>query len=346
MGPGFRRGDTEGQGGMSHWPLLTLVTFLPLVGAFFILLARGEEAVVARNARWIALWTALIDFALSLVLWIDFDPQTADFQFVERADWISLGDFKIQYHMGIDGISLFFILLSTLLTLICVVASWESVTSRVKEYMIAFLVQETLMVGMFCALDFILFYMFFEGVLIPMFLIIGVWGGPRRIYAAFKFFLYTRLGADAAGDPRRLLPDGDERHHRGAQPQLPVRPAEMAVARLLRLLRRQGADVAGAHLAAGRACRGSDRGLGHPRRHSLEDGRLRLHPLLAADVPARLALLHAADFQPLRHRRHLHLAGRLGADRHEEAGRLFLGCPYGLRDDGRLRRDERGGRRF
>src|SRR5579863_1594840 len=195
MGPGFRRGDTEGQGGMSHWPLLTLVTFLPLVGAFFILLARGEEAVVARNARWIALWTALIDFALSLVLWIDFDPQTADFQFVERADWISLGDFKIQYHLGIDGISLFFILLSTLLTLICVVASWESVTSRVKEYMIAFLVQETLMVGMFCALDFILFYMFFEGVLIPMFLIIGVWGGPRRIYAAFKFFLYTLLGS-------------------------------------------------------------------------------------------------------------------------------------------------------
>jgi NADH-quinone oxidoreductase subunit M len=180
---------------MSHWPLLTLVTFLPLVGAAFILLARGEEAVVARNARWIALWTTLIDFALSLVLWIDFDPQTPDFQFVERADWISLGGFKIQYHMGIDGISLFFILLSTLLTLICVVASWESVTSRVKEYMIAFLIQETLMVGMFCALDFILFYMFFEGVLIPMFLIIGVWGGPRRIYAAFKFFLYTLLGS-------------------------------------------------------------------------------------------------------------------------------------------------------
>src|SRR5579859_4148534 len=145
------RGRAGGRG-MSHWPLLTLVTFLPLVGAAFILLARGEEAVVARNARWIALWTTLIDFALSLVLWIDFDPQTPDFQFVERADWISVGGFKIQYHMGIDGISLFFILLSTLLTLICVVASWESVTSRVKEYMIAFLIQETLMVGMFCAL--------------------------------------------------------------------------------------------------------------------------------------------------------------------------------------------------
>ena len=108
-------------------------------------------------------------------------------------DWVPA--FSIGYHMGIDGISLFFVLLSTLLTPICILASWESVHVRVKEYMIAFLVLETFMVGMFCALDLALFYVFFEGVLIPMFLIIGVWGGPRRVYAAFKFFLYTLLGS-------------------------------------------------------------------------------------------------------------------------------------------------------
>ena len=180
---------------MTHLPLLSLVTFLPLAGAFLILITRGDEKVVAQNARAIALWTALIDFAVSLVIWAEFDPSTAAFQFVEKARWVSIGGFTFTYHMGIDGISLFFITLTTLLTLISVVASWESITYRVKEYMLAFLVLETLMVGMFCALDFILFYLFFEGVLIPMFLIIGVWGGPNRIYAAFKFFLYTLLGA-------------------------------------------------------------------------------------------------------------------------------------------------------
>jgi NADH-quinone oxidoreductase subunit M len=180
---------------VSHWPLLSLVTFLPLVGAGFILTTRGDEAVVARNARNIALWTSLIDFALSLLLWFQFDPNIADFQFVERADWVTLGGFQFAYHMGIDGISLFFVLLSTLLTLLAIVSAWEAIQLRVKEFMIAFLVLETFMVGIFCALDFVLFYMFFEGVLVPMFLIIGVWGGPNRIYSAFKFFLYTFLGS-------------------------------------------------------------------------------------------------------------------------------------------------------
>ena len=180
---------------MNHWPLLSLVTFLPLVGTGFIMMARGAEEIVARNARNIALSTSIIVFLLSIALWVDFDPTTAAFQFVEKARWIRIGGFEINYHMGIDGISLFFVLLSTLLTVLCVAASWQSVHTQVKEYMIAFLVLETLMVGMFCALDFILFYVFFEGVLIPMFLIIGVWGGPRRVYAAFKFFLYTLLGS-------------------------------------------------------------------------------------------------------------------------------------------------------
>ncbi len=178
---------------MENWHLLSLVTFLPLIGVALILVLRGAPEDVARNARWIALWTSLVDFALSLAVWASFDPTRAEFQLVERAEWVP--SFNIAYHMGIDGISLFFVLLSSFLTPICVISSWTSVTSRVKEYMIAFLVLETLMVGMFCALDFVLFYMFFEGVLIPMFLIIGVWGGQRRVYAAFKFFLYTLLGS-------------------------------------------------------------------------------------------------------------------------------------------------------
>jgi NADH-quinone oxidoreductase subunit M len=180
---------------MSHWPLLSLVTFLPLVGVGFIMTTRGEPEIVARNARYIALWTSLIVFLLSLVLWVDFDPSTAAFQFVEKTRWVKIGGFEINYHMGIDGISLFFVLLSTLLTVLCVVSSWQSVHSQVREYMIAFLVLETMMVGMFCALDFIVFYVLFEGVLIPMFFIIGIWGHSNRVYAAFKFFLYTLLGS-------------------------------------------------------------------------------------------------------------------------------------------------------
>jgi len=178
---------------MSSWPILSLVTFLPLVGAFFCLIVNGPKEAVDRNCRSAALLTSLVTFLVSLVLWIRFDATKAGFQFEEKLDWVpALG---IGYHMGIDGISLFFVLLSTLLTPICILASWESVHLRVKEYMVAFLVLETFMVGMFCALDLTLFYIFFEGVLIPMFLIIGVWGGKRRVYAAFKFFLYTLLGS-------------------------------------------------------------------------------------------------------------------------------------------------------
>ena len=178
---------------MMTWPILSIVTFLPLVGALLIVIQRGEAEMVGRQASLIALWTSLITFAVSLLLWIDFDSTTAHFQFEEQVDWIPA--FHISYHAGIDGISMFFVLLSTLLTPICVLASWEAIHKRVKEYMISFLVLETMMVGMFCALDFITFYIFFEGVLIPMFLIIGVWGHDRRVYAAFKFFLYTLTGS-------------------------------------------------------------------------------------------------------------------------------------------------------
>jgi NADH-quinone oxidoreductase subunit M len=175
------------------FPLLTLLTFLPLVGVAIILSVRGDEATIASNARWTALWTSLVVFALSLVLWVKFDQSNGGFQFVESVAWVP--QVGLTYKMGVDGISVLFVLLSTALTPICILASWESITTRVRDYMIAFLVLETMMVGMFCALDFLVFYMFFEGVLIPMYLIIGIWGGPRRVYAAFKFFLYTLAGS-------------------------------------------------------------------------------------------------------------------------------------------------------
>jgi len=178
---------------MTELPILSLTIFLPLVGALLIAFIRGEEAIVARNARNVALWTSLITFVLSLLLWFGFDKTTAEFQFVQRVPWMP--DFNIAYHVGIDGITLFFVLLSTFLTPICILASWRAIESRVKEYMITFLVLETMMVGVFSSLDFVLFYLFFEGTLIPMFLLIGIWGGPRRVYSAFKFFLYTLLGS-------------------------------------------------------------------------------------------------------------------------------------------------------
>lgn len=172
--------------------ILSLVTFFPLVGAAFILFTGGNEAAVARNARWAALVTTLVELAISIVIWLKFDGNLSAFQFVERAEWLGPG---IGYHMGVDGISMLFIVLTAGLMPFCILASWESVETRVAEYMIAFLVLESLMIGVFCALDLVLFYLFFEGGLIPMFLIIGVWGGKRRIYASFKFFLYTLLGS-------------------------------------------------------------------------------------------------------------------------------------------------------
>ncbi len=177
---------------MASWPVLSVAIFLPLLGALFIATMRAEDDAVKRNARWVALWTTLITLAVSLVLVWRFDPSSPEFQFVEKRPW--LGG-TITYNVGVDGISLPFVILTTALMPICILASWKPIERRVKEYMIAFLVLETMMVGTFAALDIVVFYLFFEGGLIPMFLIIGVWGGPRRVYASFKFFLYTLLGS-------------------------------------------------------------------------------------------------------------------------------------------------------
>jgi NADH-quinone oxidoreductase subunit M len=177
---------------MSH--LLSIITFLPLVGVAFILVTRGSETTRASNARWVALIITVLDLALSIFLWSRFDGSSSAFQFVEQSEWFGAGT-GITYHMGVDGISMLFVVLTALLMPFSILASWESIRERVPEYMIAFLVLETLMMGVFTALDLFLFYVFFEGGLIPMFLIIGVWGGKRRVYASFKFFLYTLLGS-------------------------------------------------------------------------------------------------------------------------------------------------------
>jgi len=178
---------------MTSWPILFVTWFLPVFGAALVyLLARGGDEAADRTARWIALWTTLITFLVSLILVWRFDSAQTDFQFVEKTSWLATGT---TYHMGVDGISLPFVILTTALMPLCIIASWKAITSRVREYMMAFLILEALMVGTFCALDLVLFYLFFEGGLIPMFLIIGVWGGPRRVYASFKFFLYTFLGS-------------------------------------------------------------------------------------------------------------------------------------------------------
>lgn len=174
-------------------PLLSIITFLPLLGALFILLIREGDDQADSNAKLVALWTALVTLGISIAIPFEYDIGKGGFQLIERMLWVPALD--IYYLKGVDGISLWFVLGSTLLTPICILASWQAIKQRVKEFMIALLILETAMIGMFTALDLVLFYLFFEAVLIPMFIMIGVWGGPRRIYASYKFFLYTFVGS-------------------------------------------------------------------------------------------------------------------------------------------------------
>jgi NADH-quinone oxidoreductase subunit M len=177
---------------MTDWPILSTVTFLPLVGVALLLLTRGDTSLGRRNILNVSLLTTVFTFVVSLFVWINFDNSNVGFQMVEEHAWLGTG---ISYRVGVDGISVLFVVLTTLLMPFCVLASWTSVEKRLKEYMIAFLVLETLMLGVFVSLDIVLFYVFFEAGLIPMFIIIGVWGGKDRVYASYKFFLYTLLGS-------------------------------------------------------------------------------------------------------------------------------------------------------
>jgi NADH-quinone oxidoreductase subunit M len=174
------------------WPILSTLLLIPIFGTITILLINSNDDIGKRNIKTVALYTSLVNFIVSLLLWINFDKLTSSFQYVEQYYWLSE---NITYHVGVDGISVFLIILTTFLMPFCILTSWDSIKEKVKEYMIAFLILETLMIGVFCALDLVVFYLFFEACLIPMFLIIGVWGGPRRVYATFKFFLYTLSGS-------------------------------------------------------------------------------------------------------------------------------------------------------
>ncbi|WP_375665676.1 NADH-quinone oxidoreductase subunit M [Bartonella sp. TT121SHDZB] len=177
---------------MIDWPILSTVTFLPLVGVLLILFIKDDSEAARNNIRNVAFFTTIFVFIISLIIWIGFDSANPNFQMVEKFNWLGNG---ISYHMGVDGISILFVVLSAFLLPFCILASWVNVKERLKAYMIAFLLLEVAIIGVFCALDAILFYVFFEGSLIPMFIIIGVWGGARRVYASIKFFLYTLLGS-------------------------------------------------------------------------------------------------------------------------------------------------------
>ena len=173
------------------FPILSLITILPLVGAIFIFIFDNNQSE-NKNTIYVSLFTSFVNFFLALFLWYSFDKNTADFQFIEEANWIN-GFIKFKF--GIDGISILFIVLTAFITPVCIISCISSIKKRLKEFLIAILVLETFMIGVFCSLDLVIFYLFFEAGLIPMFLIIGIWGGPKRVYAAFKFFLFTLLGS-------------------------------------------------------------------------------------------------------------------------------------------------------
>ena len=175
-----------------NFPILSAIIFIPLIGALFILVTKGTQKNVEKNSKYVAIFSSLANLLLSLFLWFSFDTTTSDFQFVEEKNWLKG---FVNFQLGIDGISILFILLTTFIAPICIFSGIHSIKFKIKEFLIAILVMETFMLGVFCSLDLVIFYLFFEGGLIPMFLIIGIWGGPNRVYAAFKFFLFTLLGS-------------------------------------------------------------------------------------------------------------------------------------------------------
>jgi len=175
-----------------NFPILSTIVFIPLIGALFILITSGSNKNIEKNSSYVAIFTSVVNFFLSLILWYSFDTTTSNFQFIEEKKW--LNNF-ISFRLGIDGISILFILLTTFITPICIFSGICSIKFKIKEFFIAILILETFMLGVFCSLDLVIFYLFFEGGLIPMFLIIGIWGGPKRVYSAFKFFLFTLLGS-------------------------------------------------------------------------------------------------------------------------------------------------------
>ena len=175
-----------------NFPILSAIIFIPIIGALFIFIIRGNQKTVEKNSKNVAVFSSLANLILSIFLWFSFDSSISDFQFIEEKKWLSG---FISFKIGIDGISILFILLTAFITPICIFSGINSINLKIKEFLISVLLMEALMIGVFCSLDLVIFYLFFEGGLIPMFLIIGIWGGPKRVYSAFKFFLFTLLGS-------------------------------------------------------------------------------------------------------------------------------------------------------
>ena len=292
--------------------ILNIVCYLPLAGMILIMFIKREN----ENAiKWIANITAFIGFLVSIPLLTSFnDPRFIGpngFRFVYEHSWIP--QIGANYKLGIDGISMLLVLLTTLLGFIAILSSWTAIKERVKEYYAFMLLLQTGMIGVFMSLDFLVFYVFWEVMLVPMYFLIGVWGGPRKLYAAIKFFLYTLAGSvlmlvgilaiyfyqhDVTG--HLLL-----RHSRLPEARLPDRSSVLGVPGLLRRICHQGSDVPVPHLVAGCPRRSADRRIGHPGRRSAEDGNLRFRALLAADVSLGDHALPEADADSLPDRHHL-----------------------------------------
>ena len=262
--------------------LLSLITFLPLLGALCILVLRAisrrdDEAVIAVNAKWIALWTTLLTLGLSTVLLLQFNTALSGYQFEEIIPWFG----PLSYHLGVDGISVLFVALTAFLMPICIAASWDSIKDRIVEYMIAFLLLETLVIGVFVALDLFLFYVFFEGGLVPMFLIIGIWGGKNRVYAAYKFFLYTLLGSVLmlAAMLYMVSVTGTADIPSLAKFDFAKEAQPFPLVCLLCFFCRQNAHVACAYMVARCARRSPNRRFGDACWHFVETWWLRLYPL-------------------------------------------------------------------
>ena len=315
---------------MNHY--LSLILFTPLLGALIVSFVnkQNENAI-----RWIANIFALVGFVISVPLWFSYNPQNPDFQFVERAIWIpSVG---AEYFLGVDGFSTLLILLTTMMGSIAMLSSWNAITERVKEYYIFLLLLQTGMLGAFMSLDFLLFFLFWEVMLVPMYFLIGIWGSANRLYSAIKFFLYTLVGSVvmllgilalyfAYHAQTGVYTFDVTKYHQFAFDE---RAAVVGVPGVLPGLRDQGADVSVPHLAARRPYRRADRRLGHPGGRAPEDGHLRLPPLQPADSAGSDAAVRADDGAAVDYRDCLRRAGGAGAEGLEAAGRLFVGQPHG-----------------
>ena len=310
--------------------LLSLLILLPVAGAVLVALTRRESESLQKTLGLVVSGAA---FALSLLLVTGF-RDVAGMQFGEQRPWIPA--WGISYHVGVDGLSLWLVILTTFLTPLCLLGSWSSIEKRVREFVVFMLLLEAGMIGVFVAQDLFLFYVFWEAMLIPMYFLIGIWGHERRIYAAVKFFLYTFAGSvlmlvaflvlyTSAGLGELRHPEARGRAGRPGAPDL-------ALPGLRPRLRDQGADVAVPHLAARRARRGPDRGLGHPGRRAAEDGRLRVPPARHPALPGRGDALRPARGRPRGDRHRLRRARLAGAARPQEAGRLLVGVAPRLRD--------------